>query len=286
LGEAVQRYLPGHRLLEESSQVARLEQVVSDDGPWCFIDLVGRTVLAGGGFQLPEPDEAYEVDDAIQRGDRAGLRDELGDLLFQVVFHARMAEEEGAFDFGDVAESICEKMVSRHPHVFGDAVVASAAEQTRRWEEHKERERQARGETGPRGALEGVTLGLPALLRAQKLGRRAARAGFDWAHVRDVVEKLREELGELEAEVAAESKGDAGARERIEEELGDLLFVATGVAERFGLSAETALRGANAKFERRFGAMEAILREEGREPPVSDDAAWLELWARAKKHAG
>ncbi|MDH3685358.1 MAG: nucleoside triphosphate pyrophosphohydrolase [Myxococcales bacterium] len=231
-------------------------------------------------------EEAYEVDDAIQRGDRAGLRDELGDLLFQVVFHARMAEEEGAFDFADVARSICEKMESRHPHVFGDAVVADAAEQTSRWEEHKERERRARGDTEPRGVLEGVTLGLPALLRAQKLGRRAARAGFDWAHVRDVLGKLREELGELEVEVAAEASHEPGAVARIEEELGDLLFVATGVAERFGLSAEKALRGANAKFERRIGVMEAILRDEGREAPGDDDAAWLQLWARAKKEVG
>lgn len=231
-------------------------------------------------------EEAYEVDDAIQRGDRSALRDELGDLLFQVVFHARMAEEEGAFDFGDVVESICEKMVSRHPHVFGDAVVADAAEQTRRWEEHKERERRARGEAGPRGALDGVTLGLPALLRAQKLGRRAARAGFDWAHVQDVVDKLREELDELSVEVAAEAKGEAGAVARIEEELGDLLFVATGVAERFGVSAEQALRGANAKFERRFGAMEAILRAEGLEAAGADAGAWLGLWARVKKQAG
>jgi MazG family protein len=231
-------------------------------------------------------EEAYEVDDAIQRGDRVALRDELGDLLFQVVFHARMAEEEGSFDFGDVVTSICEKMESRHPHVFGDARVADAAEQTERWEEHKERERRARGDAAPRAALAGVTLGLPALLRAQKLGRRAARAGFDWAHVRDVVEKLREELAELADEVAAEAAGEAGARARIEEELGDLLFVATAVAERFDLSAEKALRGANAKFERRFGAMEAILREGNRKPPGSDAAAWLDLWARAKKQVG
>lgn len=230
-------------------------------------------------------EEAYEVDDAIQRGDRAGLRDELGDLLFQVVFHARMAEEEGSFDFEEVARSICEKMESRHPHVFGDAVVADAAEQTKRWDEHKARERRERGEEA-RGALDGVTLGLPALLRAQKLGRRAARAGFDWAHVKDVVEKLREELDELTAEVDAEARGDAGATERIEEELGDLLFVATGVAERFGLSAESALRGANAKFERRFGAMETILRAERREAASADAEQWLELWARAKKQVG
>jgi ATP diphosphatase len=231
-------------------------------------------------------EEAYEVDDAIQRGDRAALRDELGDLLFQVVFHARMAEEEGAFDFGDVAEAICEKMVGRHPHVFGDAVVADAAEQTKRWEEHKERERRASGDAGPRGALEGVTLGLPALLRAQKLGRRAARAGFDWAHVADVVAKLREELDELAAEVDAEAKGDAEAVARIEEELGDLLFVATGVAERFGLSAEKALRGANAKFERRFAAMEAILGAEQRGLAELDSEAWLAFWTRAKKQVG
>ena len=227
-------------------------------------------------------EEAYEVDDAIQRGDRDALRDELGDLLFQVVFHARMAEEEGAFDFTDVVDSICEKMVGRHPHVFGDAEVADAAEQTRRWEEHKERERGARGDGDPPGVLAGVTLGLPALLRAQKLGRRAARAGFDWAAVRDVLGKLREEVAELEAEVDAEQAGEAGARARIREELGDVLFVATGVAERFGFEAEEALRGANAKFERRFGALESILRTESLDAATLDDAAWLALWSRAK----
>ena len=227
-------------------------------------------------------EEAYEVDDAIRRRDRGGLRDELGDLLFQVVFHARMAEEEGAFDFADVVASISEKMIGRHPHVFGDAVVADAEEQTRLWEEHKERERRVRGEPGAHGALDGVTLGLPALLRAQKLGRRAARAGFDWAHVRDVMGKLREELAELEAEVDAGARGEEGARARIAEELGDLLFVATGVAQRFGISAEEALRGANSKFERRFAAMEALLREEAREPSDLDDEAWLSLWTRAK----
>jgi ATP diphosphatase len=226
-------------------------------------------------------EEAYEVDDAIQRGDLAGLRDELGDLLFQVVFHAQLAREEGAFDFEEVAESIADKMESRHPHVFGAAKIADAAAQTRAWEVHKLREAELAGR--PReSALDGVTLGLPALLRAQKLGRRAARAGYDWARVTDVMEKLHEELAELEAEVAVARSGGTSTA-RVAEELGDVLFVCTGVAERFGLEAEQVLRGANRKFEERFRAMEAMLAEEGRPAASLDAEAWLALWQRVKR---
>ena len=165
-------------------------------------------------------EEAYEVADAIDRGDMDDLRGELGDLLLQVVFHARMAEEAGAFAFGDVVRGICEKMVSRHPHVFGDAAVADAQAQTRDWEEHKRRERQARGETDE-SALAGVSRGMPEWMRAVKLQDRAARTGFDWPGPEPVIAKLHEEIGEVRAEfdALAATPGDVAARDRLEDEM-------------------------------------------------------------------
>ena len=174
-------------------------------------------------------EEAYEVADAVARGDTAALKDELGDLLFQVVFHARIAEEAGLFDFADVAAAIADKMVRRHPHVFGDVDIASAAAQTAAWEEHKAGERAARAQAAGRGesVLDGVALALPALLRAAKIQRRAARIGFDWSQPRPVMAKLIEEIGELEAEL------DGGADPaRIEDEVGDLLFAAANLARK------------------------------------------------------
>ena len=197
-------------------------------------------------------EEAYEVAEAIERDDMAALQDELGDLLFQVVFHARMAEEAGAFAFDDVAGGIVGKMVRRHPHVFGDKEVSDAAAQTVHWEELKAAEREtARNSSEPVSALDGVALGLPALLRALKLQKRAARVGFDWPSTLEVFEKFAEELAELQKEI--DSNGD---RERMTDEIGDLLFVLVNLARHLEVDPEGALRHANAKFERRFRAVE------------------------------
>lgn len=221
-------------------------------------------------------EEAYEVADAIERDDIAGLREELGDLLFQVVFHARMAEEQGAFDFATVARELAEKMRRRHPHVFGTTPVADAAAQTEAWEAHKARERAAR-DAG--GALDGVPLNLPALARAQKLGRRAARAGFDWPDAAAVLDKLDEERNELAEAVASR----AGMPEAVEEELGDLLFTVVNLARHLGSDAESALRRANLKFERRFREVEARLAAEGGRLEDSDMQTLERLWRGVKE---
>jgi nucleoside triphosphate diphosphatase len=215
-------------------------------------------------------EEAYEVADAIERGDLAHLKDELGDLLFQVVFHAQMAQEAGAFDFDEVAGAICDKLQRRHPHVFGGAAALSAAEQSVAWEDIKARERQADG------ALAGVPKSLPALMRAYKLSKRAARVGFDWDHAGQTADKVAEELAEVReaaSAAAASERGAAHAAPSVEvvEEVGDLLFAAANLARKLGVDAEAALRAANAKFERRFRAMEALARARG------DDFARLSL---------
>lgn len=216
-------------------------------------------------------EEAYEVADAIERRAFEELRGELGDLLFQVVFHARMAEEAGYFDFDDVVGGICDKMRRRHPHVFGDARVASAQEQTLAWERHKAHERGGRA-----GALDGVTLALPALVRAEKLQRRAARVGFDWPDVTGPLNKCREELDELDRALAQDGP------DRWRDEMGDLLFSCVNLARHAGIDAEAALRRANARFERRFRAMESRLAKDGR---TADEVALDELdrlWEAAK----
>lgn len=202
-------------------------------------------------------EEAFEVADAIEQNDMAGLREELGDLLFQVVFHARMAEEAGAFAFADVVEAITEKMIRRHPHVFADAEVADAEEQTRRWEAQKAAERSAKS-SGETSLLDGVALGLPALTRAEKLQKRAARAGFDWPEVKGVVAKVHEELREVEREL------ERGEAEALQGEIGDLLFSVVNLARHNGIDAEHALRAANLKFERRFRAMERAIAAQGK----------------------
>jgi MazG family protein len=221
-------------------------------------------------------EEAYEVADAIERGDMTALKDELGDLLFQVVFHARMAEEAGLFGFGDVAEAIADKMERRHPHVFGDAEIASVAAQNEAWEAHKAAERQASG--GAASVLDGVALALPALLRAAKISRRAARIGFDWPDARAVIPKLAEEIAELETEL------DQGADPAmVEEEMGDLLFAAANLARKLDIVPETALRRATAKFERRFRQVEALAAERG----IGRDLDALEaLWQEVKQKDG
>ena len=228
-------------------------------------------------------EEAYEVADAIERGDMAALKDELGDLLLQVVFHAQMAREAGHFDFAAVAEAIADKMVRRHPHVFGEDRVASAAAQTTAWENHKAAERAEGGATGA-GALDGLALALPALLRAAKLGKRAARVGFDWPEAAPVLDKIEEEIGELRAELAAETRPDG-----VEQELGDLLFAVANLARKLEIDPEAALRGANSRFERRFRAIEARLGARGLRPDQATldqlEALWQEVKADEKKDA-
>jgi ATP diphosphatase len=218
-------------------------------------------------------EEAYEVADAIDRGDLAALKDELGDLLLQVVFHARMAEEAGLFAFGDVANAISDKMIRRHPHVFGDAEIATVAAQNEAWEAHKAAEREAKGAGA--SVLDGVALALPALVRAAKLSRRAARIGFDWPEARAVIAKINEEVAEIEAEMA-----DGAGQDGLEDEVGDLLFAAANLARKLEIEPETALRRATAKFERRFRRVEALATERG----IGRDLYALEaLWRQVKQ---
>jgi tetrapyrrole methylase family protein/MazG family protein/ATP diphosphatase len=211
------------------------------------------------------------------------LRDELGDLLFQVVFHARMAEEAGHFAFGDVADAISDKMERRHPHVFGDVQIRDAAQQTEAWEAHKARERDAaRGKKQEgAGALAGVPLALPALLRAEKLGKRAARVGFDWPDADAVLDKVREEVSEIAAAIA-----DKESEERIGQEIGDLLFAAAQLARKYKLNPETTLSDANARFERRFRHVEEKLAARGRKPADAELDELEALWGGAKKAEG
>ena len=220
-------------------------------------------------------EEAYEVYDAIERKDRSALRDELGDLLLQVVFHARMAEEEGSFDFNQVAEAITNKLIDRHPHVFDQTDYGSKDAQKRGWEEIKAAERAARGE---KGALDGVPLPLPALLRAWKLQRRAARVGFDWSEVGPVLDKVHEELDELKAEMDG-----AGGRDRVEDELGDLLFSIVNLARHLEVEPEAALRRANRKFERRFRKLEDEILSQGRSLEQCSLERLEEAWQQAKR---
>ena len=225
-------------------------------------------------------EEAYEVADAIDRSDLASLKDELGDLLLQVVFHARMAQEQGAFDFGDVVGAIVDKMVRRHPHVFGDARVEDAAAQTVAWEEHKKREREAAAHED-RSVLAGIARGLPEWQRATQLQKRAATVGFDWPGPDPVIEKLHEEIDEVRAEFAA-LDSDPAARDRLEDEIGDVLFVCVNLARHAKVDFGAALRRANAKFERRFRRMEALAAEQGIELSEQPLEAHDKLWDQAK----
>jgi MazG family protein len=220
-------------------------------------------------------EEAYEVSDAIERGNLAELKDELGDLLLQVVFHSRMAEEQGEFAFADVAQAICDKMIRRHPHVFGEASHRDAAEQTVAWEAIKAEERAAKD--ARQSLLDGVPSALPALTRSEKLTRRAARVGFTWATPEAVIEKLHEELGELAVEVAASD------RAKMRDEMGDVLFVCANLARLLEIDPEDALRSTNAKFTRRFNAIEQALAADGRSPEQSDLAEMDGLWNAAKR---
>jgi len=248
-----------------------------------LIDLMAALRTPGSGcpwdleqnFRTIAPytiEEAYEVADAIERGDLHELKSELGDLLFQTVFHARMAEEKGAFRFEDVARAIADKMRARHPHVFGDAGARDAEEQTRRWEAQKADERAALGKTG---LLDDVPVALPGLTRAVKLQKRAARIGFDWKKPRDVLDKIAEETSEL-VEIL-----DSGDVSKIEDEFGDLLFVIANLSRHLNVDPEAALRRANEKFSRRFRHIERRLLDEGRLGQASLEEMEA-LWSEAK----
>jgi len=254
-----------------------------------LLDIMSRLRSPDGGcpwdleqtFRTIAPytiEEAYEVADAIEREDMGDLREELGDLLFQVAFHSQMASEEGAFEAADVAAAINEKMIRRHPHVFDAADDRSSDDQVVAWEVMKAAERASKAKSKEsHSALDGVALSLPALMRAEKLQKRAARTGFDWAEPEPIFDKLDEETQELKEAMAS---GDA---EAILDEMGDLLFVAANLARRLNVDPEIALRQANAKFERRFRAMEALASERGQDFTALDLDAQEALWQDVKK---
>lgn len=252
-----------NRLLEVMRRLRDPESGCAWDREQTFASIVPHTL-----------EEAHEVAAAIADGSMDAIRDELGDLLFQVVFLARIAEERGAFAFEDVARSIGDKLVRRHPHVFDERKDLSSGEQTLAWEAMKAEERAAEG---ARGVLEGVARALPALTRAAKLGKRAARVGFDWPDQAGVRAKVDEELAEFEATLR-----DGEPAHRREEEFGDLLFALSNWGRHVGIDAEAALRAANGKFESRFACMEALANE--RDQPLSsfDLEAWESLWQEAK----
>lgn len=221
-------------------------------------------------------EEAYEVAGTIEEGNWPELKDELGDLLLQVVFHARMAEEKNLFDFGDVVSAICDKMVRRHPHVFGGATgIADARAQTIAWEEHKARERAAKAKTG---LLDDVPRALPALLRAVKLQKRASSVGFDWDSAAKVVEKIAEEAGEI-----VEARDEGASVEKLEEEIGDLLFAAANLARHMKVEPENALRVANAKFMRRFTVIEQTIAGRGQHLEDASLDEMEAIWQAAKR---
>lgn len=227
-------------------------------------------------------EEAYEVADAIERADLPHLKEELGDLLLQVVYHSRMAEEEGAFAFADVVEGITTKMIRRHPHVFGDEAARSAGAAVDFWEKAKAAERAAKAAAAASAGaspslLADVPVGLPGLTRALKLQSKAARVGFDWPSIAPVFDKIREEISELEAEVKTPA-----SKETIEDELGDLLFVMANLARHLEIDPEAALRRANEKFLRRFRHIEMCLAQQGRSPAQSDLGEMDKLWDEAK----
>jgi nucleoside triphosphate diphosphatase len=231
-------------------------------------------------------EEAYEVADAIERGDMTDLRDELGDLLLQVVFHGRIAEESDLFHVGDVADAISDKMIRRHPHVFADQIIEDAEAQTASWEDTKARERAEKaartGQEEDTSVLANLPVALPALTRAFKLQKRAARVGFDWADARLVIDKFREELDELDEELARAQRQP----DRIEDEVGDLLFTCVNVARQLGIDPETALRHGNAKFERRFRQLETDVAAKGNQPQDMSLDALEDAWGAAKRVVG
>jgi ATP diphosphatase len=276
----------GASAMQPSRDISRLNEIMAalrtpETGcPW---DLE-QTFATIAPYTL---EEAYEVADAIERGDVANLREELGDLLLQVVFHARMAEEQGRFDFGDVVDAITRKLIRRHPHVFGDARDLSSDEVKALWGRVKADEKRERAEArraaglpaaeAATGALAGVPLALPALTRALKLQEKAGKVGFDWNDPRAVLAKLREEIDEVEAEL------EANDAQRVAGEVGDLLFAVANLARHLHVDPEAALRGANAKFERRFAHIESRLGEAGRAPTEATLDEMEALWREAKQ---
>ena len=232
-------------------------------------------------FQTIAPhtiEEAYEVADAIEQNDMDALKDELGDLLIQSVFHSQMAKEINAFSFDDVVIGVIEKMIRRHPHVFGDETVKTADEQMSSWEDIKATERASKLGPTDESALAGVTKGIPALKRSVKLQLRAARVGFDWPNIAPVMDKLREETVELQTEVDTN-----GSEARLTDELGDLLFVCVNLARKLNIDAETALRGANAKFETRFRHMERSIKNQGETMKDMHLSEMEDAWQVTKK---
>jgi len=260
--------------LKPSRDIARLIEIMAalrTPGTGCPWDLEQN-------FSTIAPytlEEAYEVADAIARGDLNDLKDELGDLLLQVVFHARMAEEEGAFDFGDVVVGITGKLIRRHPHVFADEAGHTAEAVQGLWERIKAEEKAERGEAAATGALAGVPVALPALTRALKLQNRAGRVGFDWNDPRAVLAKIREEADEVEAEL--------DRREAAAAEVGDLLFAVVNLARHLGADPEAVLRATNAKFEHRFAAIEKALAARGKQPQDATLEEMDALWEDAKR---
>lgn len=223
-------------------------------------------------------EEAYEVADAIERNHMHDLKDELGDLLFQVVFHAQMAEEQGLFNFNDVAAAICDKLERRHPHVFGDEQVESQSQLAERWEQHKQAERDIKNEPACSSVLEGIASTMPALGWSQKLQKRAAGAGFDWPDIAPVFDKLDEELAELKAEMAQQDN-----QERIMDEYGDVLFVCVNMAMHLGINAEQSLRQANSKFIGRFKTMERLIADDKKSLADMSLDEMEAYWQKSKK---
>ena len=258
-----------------SRDIARLIEIMAalrTPGSGCPWDLEQN-------FQTIAPytlEEAYEVADAIARGDLGDLKEELGDLLLQVVFHARMAQEQGTFDFGDVVESITTKLIRRHPHVFADEQGHTAEAVKGLWERIKAEEKAERGEATTTGALAGVPVALPALTRALKLQDKAGRVGFDWNDPRAVLAKIREEVGEIEAALDADDTAHAA------HEVGDLLFAVVNLARHLSADPESLLRDTNRKFERRFGFIERALAARGKTPAEATLAEMEALWEAAK----
>ena len=264
--------------MQPSSDIRRLIEIMAalrDPIAGCPWD-VEQTFASIAPFTI---EEAYEVADAVERGSTEDLREELGDLLLQVVFHARMAEEAGLFDFGGVVEAITAKLVRRHPHVFGDADARSALAVKTLWGRIKAEEKRAKSRSqgeAPSSALDGVPLALPALTRAIKLQEKAAKVGFDWNDVGAVLEKIREEIAEVEAEIAT------GSAQSLAAEVGDLIAATVNLARHLKVDPEAALRGANAKFERRFSHIERRLAERGQTPETASLDEMEALWVEAK----
>jgi ATP diphosphatase len=273
--------------MKPSRDIARLLEIMAalrTPGSGCPWDLE-QTFETIAPYTI---EEAYEVADAISRGDFEDLKDELGDLLLQVVFHARMAEEQGTFAFGDVVQAITEKLIRRHPHVFGDKAGLSTREVNVQWDAIKAEEKAARAKggkspalvglsSGRAGALAGVSPGLPALARALKLQQKASKVGFDWNDAKAVIDKIREETDEIEAELEERDP------EKLKGEVGDLLFVVVNLARHLGVDPETALRTCNLKVERRFAAIEDALATVGKKPEDATLAEMDALWDAAKE---